>query len=290
MATTQQSPALETTSHIRTARNVDHVAMTVPDLDAAVAFFTEIFGAQYLYRINRVADDGTWMTKQLGVHPRAEASIVMMRLDTVTNLELFEYRSPDQNPMHPSITDVGTLHLAVTVGDIDEATAALRRNPLVRVLGEVMTIPDGPIAGNRWIYFRSAWGGFFELQQWPAKSPFERSVPVRLHRLTTPTAGSGIPTAYGVAHRANSDVGGNHLAFYVDDVDEAARHLAQDRLQVMGVPQLITDGGPIDGDRWVYFRAPWGMQLEILNMPPGMPYERTTTARRYGPAPAWTNA
>ena len=36
-------------------------------------------------------------------------------------------------------------------------------------------------------------------------------------------------------------------------------------------------------DRWVYFLAPWGMQMEILHMPPGMPYERATPARRYGP-------
>ncbi|GAA2677432.1 MULTISPECIES: VOC family protein [Actinosynnema] len=86
----------------------------------------------------------------------------------------------------------------------------------------------------------------------------------------------------------NSDVGGHHLAFHTDDPEEAAAYLRTvPGVRVLGEVQLIDDGGPIHGDRWVYFTAPDGFQLEVLNMPPGMPYELGTEARRYGPAPEW---
>ncbi|MEV6878275.1 VOC family protein [Amycolatopsis sp. NPDC051128] len=86
----------------------------------------------------------------------------------------------------------------------------------------------------------------------------------------------------------NSDVGGHHLAFFVDDVEAAVAALhTVAGVRVLGTPQVVDEGGPIDGDRWTYFRAPWGMQLEVLNLPPGLPYERQTTDRRFGPARSW---
>jgi len=88
----------------------------------------------------------------------------------------------------------------------------------------------------------------------------------------------------------NSDVGGHHLAFFVDDVDVAAAFLRTVAgVRVLGEPQLVDDGGPIHGDRWVYFTAPTGAQLEVLNMPDGMPYEKHTRARRSGPSEEWSH-
>ncbi|MFD7168528.1 VOC family protein [Streptomyces violascens] len=83
---------------------------------------------------------------------------------------------------------------------------------------------------------------------------------------------------------SNSDVGGHHLAFYVDDVDTAAHYLATvEGVHLMGTPETVT-AGPIAGDRWLYFRTPIGLQMEIINLPDGaLPYERLTTARRATP-------
>jgi hypothetical protein len=41
--------------------------------------------------------------------------------------------------------------------------------------------------------------------------------------------------------------------------------------------------GPIAGDRWVYFTTPWGMQLELINLPARLPFEATTPARLFRP-------
>lgn len=70
-------------------------------------------------------------------------------------------------------------------------------------------------------------------------------------------------------------------------MDAAAEHLRNvPGVHVMGTPQTVAENGPIDGDRWVYFRGLWGFQFEVLTLP----YEQWTTARRYGPAARWDAA
>ncbi|MEU3855361.1 VOC family protein [Streptomyces sp. NPDC029554] len=78
----------------------------------------------------------------------------------------------------------------------------------------------------------------------------------------------------------NSDVGGSHIALHVRDVDAAAGYLAAHGCTVLGQPETIHEG-PLAGDRWVYTRAPFGLYVEVVNMPDGaLPYERSTAARR----------
>ncbi|RBL80330.1 VOC family protein, partial [Streptomyces cavourensis] len=43
-------------SRIPGARAVHHIAYTVPDLDQAVDFFTEVIGAELAYRLGPVED------------------------------------------------------------------------------------------------------------------------------------------------------------------------------------------------------------------------------------------
>ena len=64
----------------------------------------------------------------------------------------------------------------------------------------------------------------------------------------------------------NSDIGGHHLAFYVDDMDEAIAFLKKNGVKVLGEPTSYTDG-PNLGLTWCYFMAPWGLQLEIVSSP-----------------------
>lgn len=86
----------------------------------------------------------------------------------------------------------------------------------------------------------------------------------------------------------NSDVGGHHIAFYVDNVPAASHYLARlPGVQLLGTPQIIAENGPIDGAHWQYFTGPDGFQFEITYTPPGLPYEAMTAVRKFGPAPAW---
>lgn len=81
----------------------------------------------------------------------------------------------------------------------------------------------------------------------------------------------------------NCDVGGHHLAFYVDDFAAALAHLKAHGVRILGEPTVRT-AGPSAGQTWVYFLAPWGMQLELVSFPDGKGYESTTTKRLWHPA------
>jgi glyoxylase I family protein len=70
----------------------------------------------------------------------------------------------------------------------------------------------------------------------------------------------------------NSDIGGHHVALYVDDLDVAVAHLRAHGVEVMGEPTV--SGGPSEGQRWVYFLAPWGMQFELVSYPGGKAFDR----------------
>ncbi|MEZ2330213.1 VOC family protein [Mesorhizobium sp. RCC_202] len=82
---------------------------------------------------------------------------------------------------------------------------------------------------------------------------------------------------------SNSDVGGHHLAFYVDDINEAVAYLKSRGVRVLGEPTVRTRG-PSAGQSWVYFLSPWGMQLELVSFPAGKAYERDTERRLWHPA------
>jgi len=80
----------------------------------------------------------------------------------------------------------------------------------------------------------------------------------------------------------NCDVGGHHLAFYVDDIEKAVAYLRSKGVEVLGVPKM-SPSGPSAGQSWVYFLAPWGMQLELVSFPNGKAYEQGTQRRLWHP-------
>ena len=81
----------------------------------------------------------------------------------------------------------------------------------------------------------------------------------------------------------NSDIGGHHLAFYVDDFDAALEFLKMKGVEIMGEPTVRTSG-PSGGQTWVYFRSPWGMQLELVSFPDGKQYETDYSHKLWHPA------
>ena len=85
------------------------------------------------------------------------------------------------------------------------------------------------------------------------------------------------------AQPRNSDIGGHHLAFYVDDMDAALAYLRGKGVRILGEPVVRTEG-PSAGQTWIYFLAPWGMQLELVSFPDGKGYEKETDRRLWHPA------
>lgn len=71
----------------------------------------------------------------------------------------------------------------------------------------------------------------------------------------------------------NSDIGGHHIAFYVDDIDAAAAYLKAQNIRTLMGPLPVNEG-PAAGQSILYFFAPWGLQLEAISFPKGMAYEK----------------
>jgi glyoxylase I family protein len=152
---------------------LDHIGITVPDIDQAGEFFVDVLGFEYLYTLGPLRDEGGWMSEHLNVDDRAVVPrIDFFSLGGQAILEVFEYHAPDQRPEPPRNSDIGGHHLALYVDDLDAALADLRRRGL-RVLGEP-TVSKGPHEGQRWIYFLAPWGLQCELVSYPNGKAFFR--------------------------------------------------------------------------------------------------------------------
>jgi catechol 2,3-dioxygenase-like lactoylglutathione lyase family enzyme len=148
-------------------RRLDHVGVTVPDLDEAHRFFVDVLGCEFLYSLGPYCDDsGTWMADHLNVHPRATIpENRFFRLGGQAVFEVFHYTAPDQRRTVPRNSDVGGHHVALYVDDLDAAVDHLREHG-VTVLGDP-TPSRGPHEGQRWVYFLAPWGMQFELVSYP---------------------------------------------------------------------------------------------------------------------------
>lgn len=163
-------------------RGVDHIGLTVPSLEDALAFFTGVLGGEVVYRMGPfVDDDGTWFADELDLDPRARIPhMALVRCGTGANFELFEYQAPDQRTELPRMSDWGGHHVALYVDDLEPAVAALRAAG-VRVLGQVkpgMGPEAGP--GTGWCFFHTPWGLPMELVSYPQGRAYEADTAARL--------------------------------------------------------------------------------------------------------------
>lgn len=151
-------------STVATATVIDHASLTVPDLDAAVAFFVEVLGAREHYR--RRVEPGKArdvMASRFNAHP--DAGFELARLDVAGfGLELWRYTAPDLATTRPRNCDPGGSHLGFLVPDLAAACAAAERHPGSRVLGPPSRLdPPHPLAGRTWVYLLTPWGQQLEL-------------------------------------------------------------------------------------------------------------------------------
>ncbi len=161
-------------------------------------------------------------------------------------------------------------HVGITVPDLEAATRFF-----VDVLGAEQFYDIGPIADEKGDWMAVQLG--VDPRARVRKLRFLRlghGLNIELFEYEAPAQRREVP--------ANSDVGGHHLALYVDDFDAALAYLRAHGVEIMGEP-VVRHAGPSAGQTWVYFRAPWGLQLELLSYPSGKAYERETARRLWDP-------
>jgi catechol 2,3-dioxygenase-like lactoylglutathione lyase family enzyme len=168
-------------------RGHDHTGITVPDIKAATAFFTDVIGCTHAMSFGPFKDDkGTFMTDVVNVHPRAVIEeISMVRCGNGSNIELFQYTSPDQAKTEPKNSDVGGHHIALYVDDIDKAAAYLKDKNVKTMQGPI-PITEGPAAGQSILYFLTPWGLQMELISYPKGMAYEKDSKSPLWSTTEP--------------------------------------------------------------------------------------------------------
>jgi catechol 2,3-dioxygenase-like lactoylglutathione lyase family enzyme len=116
-------------------QRMDNVAIVVDDLDAAIAFFTEL-GMDVE---GRADIEGIWADQTVGLDG-IRCEIAMMRTpDGHSRLELSRYRSPEaseMSPRNPPHNIIGMHRVMFAVDDIDDTIARLRPHG-AELLGEV---------------------------------------------------------------------------------------------------------------------------------------------------------
>jgi catechol 2,3-dioxygenase-like lactoylglutathione lyase family enzyme len=143
--------------------NVNHTGITVHDLDRSVAMFSELFEFEVFSRAPR---DPEIISRVTGVEG-AEIDIAYVRNGPVS-FELLCYSKPDnKQDFRPRPCDLGSLHIAINVDDLDDMLDKALAWPLDMV-GQVVEIDAGPNIGSRIVYLRTPEEGLIiELIQKP---------------------------------------------------------------------------------------------------------------------------
>lgn len=166
------------------ARSIDHTGFAVPDLEQAILFFTDVFGAAVLWRSAPFTSDGRGpkLPDGLNADPRATARLAMLRLGPNLNVELIEYRISGVRQQMPLSSGLNVGHLAFDVDDVGAAGDYLRAKK-VELLEGPRRNTEGPNAGQDSWFFLTPWGMAVELIHRPPNMPFERDTPARLFKL-----------------------------------------------------------------------------------------------------------
>jgi catechol 2,3-dioxygenase-like lactoylglutathione lyase family enzyme len=168
--------------------HVDHVGLTVPDLDAAVRFYCGAIGGHELYRIGpfdaaelpSMADGRDWTEAHINV-AGARLTIAMLSIGPNLMLELFQYDRPaNRREQPPRNCDFGGHHIAFKVENLEAAKDHLASHGC-RVMEGPIVLDQGPCATTRVNYVLDPWGNQIELVEYTTQA-FEASAPVKIYR------------------------------------------------------------------------------------------------------------
>ncbi|MDN5289069.1 MAG: putative lyase [Mucilaginibacter sp.] len=155
---------------------MDHIGITVPDVDSAALFFEQVLGTKKVTEIGPFPMDST-MKSRYKIHSDATLDkIAMLRAGNGSNLELFEFHSPKASKAVPYTDDIGALHIAFYTNDINKSIAFLKSKG-IQVLNDPIVANDNQTGGETWVYFLTPWGQQIELVTYPEGKAYEKSHP-----------------------------------------------------------------------------------------------------------------
>ncbi|NLF12659.1 MAG: methylmalonyl-CoA epimerase [Anaerolineaceae bacterium] len=142
-------------------RGVHHTCITVSNLERSIAFYRDFLGLELLFteESERSQDD---RSRALGI-AGAKVKLAILKAGEA-RVELIEYVTAGGRPYDRQVNDVGAMHIAFQVENIDEVYRRMVDHG-VRFTAPPATIPAGPMAGWRWTYFFDPDGVSLEIIQ-----------------------------------------------------------------------------------------------------------------------------
>jgi catechol 2,3-dioxygenase-like lactoylglutathione lyase family enzyme len=148
-------------------KSVDHTGFTVSSLEDSLEFWVDVMGFRHLY--TWTFETGPFIEGVVGV-PGAAVRLAMVEAPGHM-IELLEYTSPpDRQTYRPRSSDVGSVHIAFHVENIDALLARIASFGRLPV-GNIQTVESGERKGLRLIYVRGPDGITIEFLQLPEDAP-----------------------------------------------------------------------------------------------------------------------
>ncbi len=145
---------------------VDHVGLTVADLERSIKFYTEVLECSIVFQQEK---KGGYLAAIVG-YPDAEVHMVHLQpAGTTTRIELFEYRQPPSAPRELEPRNVGNAHFCFVVSDLTALYERLVAHE-VTILSPPIEIDTGVNQGGQSLYLRDPDGITVELFQRPLKT------------------------------------------------------------------------------------------------------------------------
>ena len=141
----------------------DHTGITVSNLECSLAFWRDVLGFEFSHSAHQTGERPEQITGVKG----AELKLAVVKTPTGHKIELLEYLAPpDRKHIHLRPCDVGHVHVALIVDDLD---AILRRIAASgwQSAGIPQGLTHGPNAGKRVVYVSDPDGTTIELMQIP---------------------------------------------------------------------------------------------------------------------------
>lgn len=150
-------------------RAIDHVGVTVTDLDRALEFWCGRLGLRLLHRATETDRD---LAALIG-EETAEIEIAELDGGHGQIIELIKYHHPTGRPIRPRSWDPGSSHIALRVDDLGAALARLEGSAAHQISRHPVVLRD---PGGRWdgavcCYLTDPDGIIVELIQQPRNEP-----------------------------------------------------------------------------------------------------------------------
>ncbi len=145
--------------------STDHTGITVSNLERSLAFWRDVLG----FTLSHTAHQKSELAQEITGVAGAEIKLAVLKTPGGHKIELLEYLAPaDRKRATLRPCDVGSLHVALLVNDLDAVLAQIAASGW-EATGKPQTLTKGPNAGKRVVYVRDPDGTTIELMQPPER-------------------------------------------------------------------------------------------------------------------------